>query len=61
MSRPRPVSPDYHLIADGGDALDREIPVTQVIAPDLPVALDASLASADALFDGAVDLAALDQ
>ncbi|MEE8140340.1 MAG: leishmanolysin-related zinc metalloendopeptidase [Alphaproteobacteria bacterium] len=49
------------MIADGGDALDREIPVTQVIAPDLPVALDASLASADALFDGAVDLAALDQ
>jgi hypothetical protein len=61
MSKPRPVSQDYHLIADGGDALDREIPVAEAIGPEIPVAPDASLATAGAIFDKAVDMAALDQ
>jgi len=60
MSRIRPVSLDHHLIADG-NALDQEPPVAPVVGPDIPVALDASLAPADAVFDGAVDMAALDQ
>ncbi len=60
MSRARPVSLDYHLIADG-DVLDREPPVAQDSGPDIPVAPVASLASADALFDEAVDMAVLDQ
>ncbi len=60
MSKPRPASLDYHLIADG-DALNRVPPVVQAVEPDSPVAPDALPASADALFDGAVDMAALDQ
>ena len=59
MSKPRPASLDYHLIADG-DALNRVPPVVQAVEPDSPVAPDALPASADALFDGAVDMAALD-
>ena len=61
MSRSRPVSLDHHLIADGGDALDRENPVAQGSGPAIPVAQDAWLLSADTLFGEAMDMAALDQ
>ena len=61
MSKPRPVSLDYHLIADDGDVVGREPPVAQGSDLEIPIALDASPASANAVFDGAVNMAALDQ
>ena len=60
MTRPRPVSLDYHLIGDGGDELDRENSVAQDGGSDNSITPDASLLSADALVAEAVNMAAID-
>ena len=61
MSRNRPVSLDFHVIADGSTALDQENFVGQGSGSIVPVAPDASLFFADSLFAEALEMAALDQ